>query len=77
MLFWGVFLVALGIGALLDVPIWPVALIGVGTAWILSAGFRRSNSTAWLLPPCCFPSFWMGQTSELSQRERDTGEDST
>ena len=77
MLFWGVFLVALGVGALLDVPIWPVVLIGVGTAWIISAGFGRSGSRVWLLPPCCFPSFWVGQTSEHNQFERDTREDST
>ena len=77
MLFWGVFLVALGIGSLLGVPFWPVVLIGVGTAWILSAGLGRSNSSAWLMPPCCFPSFWTRRATENNGTERDIAKEQT
>ena len=56
MLFWGVFFIALGIGALLDVRLWPIALIGLGAAMVLSIGFGGRRSNAWLMPACCLPA---------------------
>ena len=53
MIVWGVVLVAIGIGALLDWEIWPVVLIAVGAALVLSAisGIgRRSPGWFW---SCC------------------------
>jgi hypothetical protein len=55
MLVVGAVLIALGIGSLLDVNIWPVVLIGVGVAYISSLFLGRGK--AWLLPACCLPSF--------------------
>ena len=76
MLFLGVLLVALGVGALLEMPVWPVALIGIGTAFILSVGFGRSSSSAWILPACCFPLFWTRQGMEQYRSKRGIRKDS-
>ena len=75
MLFWGVFFIALGVGALLNVQLWPIALIGLGAAMVLSIGFRRRRSNAWLMPACCFPAFWIRRDREYDLFGREGRED--
>ena len=43
MAFWGLFLIVIGVGALLDINIWPLFLVVVGTAMLLPvvSGGRR------------------------------------
>ena len=45
-MFWGILMIAIGIGALLDIAIWPVVLIGIGAGLLLSRlskSGRRNN----------------------------------
>ena len=62
MAFWGLLFVAIGVGAILDVRIWPLVLIVVGVALllpVLSGGSRyRNRYDAWW---CWWgPSAWEG-----------------
>ena len=60
MAFWGLLLVAIGVGALLDIAIWPLVLIVVGVAMLLpvltgGGGSRRPYGMWW----CWWdPSAW-------------------
>ncbi len=67
----GVFLVALGIGWLMDFNAWPFLVIGVGVAYILSAVLGRGRSSAWALPACCYPAFWFGREPERGEAPMD------
>ena len=75
MLFWGVFFIALGVGALLNVQLWPIALIGLGCAMVLSIGFGRHRSNAWMMPACGFPAFWIRDDREYDRPAGETRED--
>ncbi len=69
----GVFLIALGISWLMDFNAWPVVVIAVGVAYLMSAVFGRGRSAAWTLPACCYPGFWLGikpERREVPSEER-------
>lgn len=73
MLVIGAVLIALGIGSLLDVNLWPAILIGVGVAYISSLFLGRAKT--WLLPACCYPRFWTDRKySEDDYPSRDRAE---
>ena len=71
MIFFGVILIALGIGWLIDFDAWPVLIIGAGVAYILSAVFGRGRSSAWSLPACCYPVYWFEREPERLQAPAD------
>lgn len=56
----GALLIALGISWIMDFNAWPDLVIAVGVAYISSAVFGRGRSSAWALPACCYPGFWLG-----------------
>lgn len=65
MFFWGLVLIAIGLGALLDLSIWPIVLIAIGAAMLGPALFGSKRRSAWSNWRCwCGPVF----------RERDADE---
>jgi len=60
MVFWGLLLIAIGVGALLDVRLWPIVLIAVGAGLLLSMWSRRwGKRSTWFDMSCwCVPSSW-------------------
>ena len=49
MVFWGLVLIAIGVGALLGISLWPLILIALGTTLLVSAIFgRRGRHRHWL-----------------------------
>jgi hypothetical protein len=58
MIVWGLVLIAVGVGALLDVSIWPGVLIAFGVSTLLSVAFRGNQETARLFNYWpCWPTF--------------------
>ena len=58
----GAALIALGIGSLLDVNVWPAILIGVGVVYISSLFLGRAKT--WLVPACCYPQIWTDRNTQ-------------
>ena len=60
MILWGLLLIAIGVGALLNVSIWPLVLIVVGTALLLPVLTGRRRYGDWHSKWCCWwdPSYW-------------------
>ena len=53
MVLFGIILVAIGVGALLNVSVWPAVLVGVGAALVLSTVFGRGRKRpGWFLSGC-------------------------
>ena len=67
----GWILITLGIGWLIDFNAWPVVLIGAGVAYILTAVLRGGRGSAWALPACCYPEFWLGREPDRRQAPED------
>lgn len=70
MIVWALVLIAVGVGALLDVSIWPGVLIAMGVSTLLSVAFKGNRETARLFN-CwpCWPTFYP-QDSEDTTRPR-------
>ena len=58
MIAWALILIAIGVGALMDVSIWPGVLIAIGVSALLSVAFKGNQETArWFNCWPCWPTF--------------------
>ncbi len=71
MIFWGLLLIAVGVGALLDVELWPLVLIVVGVALLLPVLTGRRRYPNWYGTWCC----WWDTSYWRQGRERQQGEE--
>ena len=67
MIVWALVLIAVGVGALLDVSIWPGVLIAIGVSTLLSVALRGNRETANLFN-CwpCWPTFYRSEPRDPS-----------
>ncbi len=65
-MFWGILLIAIGVGALLDISLWPVVLIAIGAGLLLSRLARGSRGRDHWFGPC---NCWPFQSEPTSERE--------
>ena len=73
MIFWGLLLIAIGVGALLDLELWPLVLIVVGVALLLPALTGRRRRRNWHRMWWCWwdPSYWREVHERSRQEERE------
>lgn len=58
MIGWAFVLIAVGVGALLDVSLWPGVLIAIGVSVLLPIAFRGNRETArWFDCWPCWPNY--------------------
>ncbi len=69
MLFWGIVLIAIGIGSLFDLSVWPIILIAIGASMISRVLFGSKSKGGWSNWSCwCGPSF-RGRGKDDSRRQ--------
>ncbi len=68
-LFWGIVLIAIGIGSLFDLSVWPIILIAIGASMISRVLFGSKSKGGWSNWSCwCGPSF-RGRGKDDSRRQ--------
>ena len=72
-IFWGLLLIAIGVGALLDIELWPLVLIVVGVALLLPVLTGRRRHRNWHQMWWCWwdPSYWRKVHERSRQEERE------
>jgi uncharacterized membrane protein len=66
MFFWGILLIAIGVGSILDLNIWPIILIAVGASMVSRVLFGSKNKRGWSSWSC-----WVGPS--FKERDQDEG----
>lgn len=72
MVFWGVILIAIGVGALVDLELWPVVLIGFGGA-LLGSVMLGNRWPSLFSPACC----WWAPAERRDVEQRHQNEQRT
>ena len=72
MIAWALVLIAVGVGALLNVSIWPGVLIAIGVSTLLSVAFRGNSDMARLFN-CwqCWPTFYRSEHKDSPSSRLD------
>ena len=71
MAFWGLVLVAVGVGSLLNVDIWPLIAIVVGVGFFTRAASGRSGRGNTMWGWSCWPTFYREPEQVANRDERD------
>ena len=71
MAFWGLVLVAFGLGFLLGIDIWPLMAVVVGVALLISAASGRSDRNNPLGMWSCWPTLYRNRDPGGGDQERD------
>ncbi len=69
MIFWGLLLIAIGVGALTDVELWPMVLVLTGAALLLSALATRRRYGGWYSLWCCWDPSYRREPRLQDERE--------
>ena len=70
MFFWGILLIAIGVGSILDLNIWPIILIALGVSMVSRVLFGSKRKGGW-----SNWSWWVGPS--FKQRDQDEGQRQT
>ncbi len=71
-MFWGILLIAIGIGALLDIAIWPVVFIAIGAGLLLSRPAQGGRGIGRGFAPCsCWPFKFESQRERVSSSDQE------
>ncbi|MQG75802.1 MAG: hypothetical protein FI703_00560 [SAR202 cluster bacterium] len=70
MFFWVILLIAIGVGSLFDVNIWPIILIAVGASMVSRVMFGSKSKGGWSSWSC-----WVGPS--FKKRDQDEGQRQT
>lgn len=69
MFFCGLVLIAIGVGALLDLSIWPIVLIIIGASMLRSVVFGSKRRSIWSNWSCWGSPVFRGRDAEESRRQ--------